>query len=233
MSVRKNVVSVEERQSKGGGFCRAQRRGGKIPAIVYSRGVDPKMLLLNSREWETLSKVSVNLVDLKKASGDVTKALVKEVQKDFLTGKTIHIDFQAVRMDEVITASIPIHTPAGVIPPGVTAGGVLDQPLHEIEVSCLPGDMPDHIEADISKLNMDDALYVRDLVMPAKVTAVTDPDAIVFHVIRPAAEEAKAAEGEEAPTAPEVITEKKEEPGEGDAKEGAKDSKDSKEKEKK
>jgi large subunit ribosomal protein L25 len=119
-------------------------------------------------------------------------ALVKEVQYDTLRNVFLHIDFQAVRMDEKIHASVPVHPAFGVEAIGITHGGILEQPLHTIEVSCLPTALPEAITIDLAGLEVDHSIHVKDLVMPAGVSAVSDPDAVVFHMIKPSTAEATA-----------------------------------------
>jgi len=120
-------------------------------------------------------------------------ALIKEVQYDTLRNVFLHIDFQAVRMDEKIHASVPVHPAFGVESIGITHGGILEQPLHTIEVSCLPTALPEAITIDLRGLEVDHSIHVRDLAMPEGVSAVTDPDAVVFHMIKPSTAEVATA----------------------------------------
>jgi large subunit ribosomal protein L25 len=168
-----------------------------VPAIIYSKGAEGKKFSLDATEWRTMTRQGdVNLVDLKSQDGATTKALVKDVQEDFLKNEIVHIDFMEVRMDEEITASVSIHALPGT-PVGVSQGGILEQPMHEITVSCLPANLPEEgIEVDISELEIDCSLHIKELTMPEGVTAVDDPDSIVFHVMHQKAEEEEAEEAE-------------------------------------
>lgn len=200
MKKEQHVINVKERTETGKGFSRRSRRAGSIPAIIYCKGKENKNLVIDAREWSHVAKHDIKLVDLKKEDGELCKALIKEIQEDFLKGNVLHIDFQEVRMDEVITASVSVYAMPGTVPVGLSMGGILEQPMHEIEVSCLPGDLPETIEVDISKIELEQSLHVKDIVMPKGVTAVSDPNGIVFHVGIQAAEEsatAAAAEGAE------------------------------------
>lgn len=198
MSKEKNLIVVKNRDGKGKGPAKKMRREGMVPGIVYTRGNESQAVALDSTEWGKLAKHDVNLVTLKKENGDVTKALVKEVQMDYLKNIALHIDFQEIRMDEVITAKVAVHAGVGQHPVGVSQGGVLSQPLHEIEVKCLPGDLPESIEVDISELEIDGAIHVSGLVLPKGVTTTEDPEAVVFMVTQQQQEEEAVAEGAEA-----------------------------------
>ncbi|OGV50732.1 MAG: hypothetical protein A2017_13215 [Lentisphaerae bacterium GWF2_44_16] len=234
MKKEQHVINVKERTETGKGFSRRSRRTGSIPAIIYCKGKENKNLIIDAREWGHVAKHDVKLVDLKKENGELCKALIKEIQEDFLKGNVLHIDFQEVRMDEVITAFISIYAMPGTVPVGLSMGGILEQPMHEIEVSCLPGDLPESIEVDISKIELEQSLHVREIVMPGGVTAVSDPNGIVFHVGIQAAEESAtaAAEGAEGATPAEgaegAAAGDAKADAKGDAKADAKDAKDAK-----
>jgi len=188
-------LAVETRSELGKGASKLARKAGKIPAVMYSRGAESAPLFVDAKEWEALSKHDFNLLTLLNGKKK-TAAVVKEVQSSQLKSLVMHIDFQEVRMDEEITAAIPVrHTHGEAV--GVSKGGNLDQAIHEIEVKCLPGDLPEHLEVDITALEIGDSLHVSDIALPDKVELVTDPELVVFHVSKPVAEEPAVAEGEE------------------------------------
>ncbi|OGV48816.1 MAG: hypothetical protein A2X49_07390 [Lentisphaerae bacterium GWF2_52_8] len=213
MSKVKHVLNLEQRPQTGKGYAKQIRRTGKIPGVVYGKGLENRNVLLESNEWKVLPG-NVNLISLK-VDGKEVRALVKDVQKNFLTGETTHVDFQEIRMDQIITAPVSIVIKPGSVPVGLSQGGILDQPLHEIEVSCLPDLLPERIEVDINHLEIDQALHVSDLVLPEGIKAATAGDQIVFHVMRQSlVEETVAAEGEAAAAEgaaaePAVLTEEK------------------------
>lgn len=216
MSKEKHILNVEERTSFGSGASRRLRNHGKIPAIIYGHGSDPKTFLLDGKEWKILAQEDVHLVELKPSKGTIINALVKEVQFDYLKGTTLHVDFQEVKMDEIITTSVPIYTRG--TPVGFSQGGVLDQLLYEIEIKCLPKDLPESIEIDVSGLELEGSLQVKDLKLPDNVSAVNDPEETVVHVLksRLEIEEPKKEEGE---GLPEGEGEGEEEKGEGEGEE--------------
>lgn len=220
MSTKSVVLNVEERKEFGTSGSRRSRRGGKIPSVVYGRSSEPKSFLLKENEWTSSSRHgNIHLVELKPENGESLNALVKEVQFDYLSNKTLHIDFVEIKMDELITTSIALHVKGIAV--GISQGGVLEQLMHEIEISCLPGNIPESIEVDVTTLELDKAIHVKDLVMPEGVNAITPGNQAVCHVIilRAEAEAAATAEGaaaEAAAAEPEVIATKgkKEEEGE-------------------
>jgi len=234
MAKKSVILNVQERTETGTGASRRSRRKGLIPAVVYSQGGESKYFSISELEWISLSKKGdIHIVALNTSSGSSINALVKEIQHDYLKGVTIHIDFQEVRMDEEIETSVTVHSRG--IPIGISQGGVLEQLLHEINVSCLPGDIPESIEVDVTGLELDKAILVKDLPMPEKVKVLNQPNSVVFHVIvlrveaEPVpAEGAVVAEGAATGAEPELVG------GKGSKEEDAEEEKEKgKEKEKK
>lgn len=205
---KKYELNVKPRSDFGKCASRRLRKAGMIPANIYEHGKPCVAITVDKGEWEVISKHEINLISL--MQGNVkTMSLIKEIQVDQMKKQYLHLDFQAVKMDEKIHSSVPVHALVGE-PVGVTHGGILEQPLHAIEVSCTPKDLPEVISVDISKLEMDHSLHVKDLVLPEGVVAVTSLDAVVFHIMKPSANEpgnVAAAEAEVAPAA--TATEKK------------------------
>jgi large subunit ribosomal protein L25 len=214
------TLQVEKREGRGKNEARRLRAAGRIPAVVYGAGrdaaieiaVDPKVLLriLHS---ESGVNTLIGLEGLDLAGG---KVLVKEYQLDPIDHKLLHADFYAVAMDKAITVTVPIELKGE--PKGVKQqGGIIDFVNREIEVECLPGDIPEHITVDVSELMLHQGLRVRDIVADGKWTAVTDPDTMVVHVVTVKAEEEPAAEAAAtvaappAPAEPEVIKKGKKE----------------------
>jgi large subunit ribosomal protein L25 len=206
----KHVLNVQARTAGGTGDARRLRKTGLIPAIVYGKGIEPKCISVNATEWQLLSRNELNILSLVE-DGKETLVLLKEVQHDPIRNRTRHLDFQAIRMDQKIKAHVAVR-PGHALPAGASAGGLLEQNLHEIEVESLPQDLPEEIIVDVSGMNLGDMIHVGDIAMPAGVTAVTHADIVVFTEVdenaAAAEEEAAPAEGEEA-AEPEVIAEKK------------------------
>ena len=206
----KHVLNVQARTAGGTGDARRLRKTGLIPAIVYGKGIEPKCISVNATEWQLLSRNELNILSLVE-DGKETLVLLKEVQHDPIRNRTRHLDFQAIRMDQKIKAHVAVR-PGHALPAGASAGGLLEQNLHEIEVESLPQDLPEEIIVDVSAMNLGDMIHVGDIQMPEGVVAVTHADIVVFTEVDESAaeaeEEAAPAEGEEA-AEPEVIAEKK------------------------
>lgn len=206
----KHVLNVQARTAGTTNDARRLRKTGLIPAIVYGKGIEPKCISVNATEWQLLSRNELNILSLVE-DGKETLVLLKEVQHDPIRNRTRHLDFQAIRMDQKIKAHVAVR-PGHALPAGASAGGLLEQNLHEIEVESLPQDLPEEIIVDVSGMNLGDIIHVGDIAMPEGVTAVTHADIVVFTEVDESAaeaeEEAAPAEGEEA-AEPEVIAEKK------------------------
>ena len=206
----KHVLNVQARTAGTTNDARRLRKTGLIPAIVYGKGVEPKCISVNATEWQLLSRNELNILSLVE-DGKETLVLLKEVQHDPIRNRTRHLDFQAIRMDQKIKAYVAVHA-GHSLPAGASAGGLLEQNIHEIEVESLPQDLPEEIIVDVSGMNLGDMIHVGDIPMPEGVVAVTHADVVVFTEVdenaAAAEEEAAPAEGEEA-AEPEVIAEKK------------------------
>ena len=222
-------LEAELREGKGRAKSKDLRESGYLPSVVYFHGKDAvsikvsRSALLKLVHQHRLESVIINLKikDDKKAKG--RPCLVKEIQYDPVREDIIHIDFNEISLTEAIKVNVPVATKGESI--GVKQeGGSLEHLLWEVEVECLPTNIPKEIQVDITALKMGDAIHVKDIVFPAGVKPLNDPTAVVLHVVAPMKEEvpAEAVEGEAA-TEPEVIKEKKEVPGEAAAADGAKE----------
>lgn len=213
MATTKHVLNATSRVAKGSNEARRVRAKGMIPAVVYSKTTTPQSVAVPESEWEALQKFEFNLVSLLE-DGKETLVLVKEVQHNFIKGKASHIDFMAVDTNKPITAMVPLHR-GHADPVGIAKGGILEEYVHEVEVECLPSNLPEAIVVDVSGMDMDDSFRVGDLVLPEGVTVKTHSDVTLFHVLNPAAiKEDVPAAAEAAPAEaaePEVIGEKEKE----------------------
>ncbi len=208
------TLHVEKRQTRGKNEARRLRAAGRIPAVVYGTeknkateiAVDPKMLL---RILHSASGVNT-LIGLDGADLKGGKVLVKEYQLDPIDHQLLHADFYAIAMDKVITVTVPVVIKGE--PKGVKQqGGIVDFVSREIEVECLPADIPEHIDIDISELMLHQGVRVRDLPKDGKWTAVSDQDLMIVHVVPVKVEEVATPEATAAaavpgaPAEPEVI----------------------------
>ena len=216
-------LNARARQQTGKGVARKARAAGNIPAVLYGPGEEPVALEIPGSEFSRVYYGGYGenvLVDLKVDAADTKKVLFREVQRDPVTETVIHVDLYHVSLTQLSKVNVPIHlegTPAGV----KLDGGVLQFIMRDVELECLPTDIPEFLSLDVSHLQIHHAVHVSDL--PAeKWKFVDDPSRTVASVIapvvstEPTAEEAEAealAEGEEASSEPERIGEKEGEEG--------------------
>ena len=211
-------LAAARRTAIGRSAVRKLKGHGLVPAIIYGGKDKAEPLQVTKRDITAmLSHASGEniLVELEVDGGGGNKvnrlALLQEVQHSPVGGDVLHVDFHAVTMDEMIEADVPLE-PIGTAEGVKTFGGLLEQNLRSLAIECLPRDLPDLVTVEISHLNIGDAIHVREIQLPAGVTTKVPPDLTVFSVLAPTVEEEPVAVAE-VPTAPEVITEKKEEPG--------------------
>ncbi len=210
-----NQLAVETREGRGKSYTRKLRSAGRIPAVCYGSSLESTPLVLDPTALDKLlrkSSAGMNtLIDLQGGGLDGRVVLVKDLQRDPVSGRMLHADFYAVDADRAIEVSVPVHvvgTPVGVS----LGGGILDFPLREVEVLCLPGAIPQELPVDVGALELGDSIHVRDLALPGGVELVSDPDLTVVSVVAPAKAEEEAAPAEEA-----AVGEGAEAPAEGEA----------------
>lgn len=209
-------LSAQTRSNVGRTAVNKIKAQGRVPAVMYGGHDQPVSLSLDAREISNLLAHATSehvLVDLQIADGAQTTnrlALIQEVQHHPLRRDVLHVDFHAVRADEKLHAEIPVEA-LGEADGVKNFGGVLELSLHSLEVECLPKDLPEIISIDVTALGIGQAIHVRDIVLPAGVTARADGDLTVVRVAPPKVEAAPAAAEGAAPAQPEVLKEKKEE----------------------
>ena len=207
-------IKAKLRSEIGGRRPHRIRANGRVPAVLYGSG-KAESLELNGREIaEALHGASSDsvLVDLsvEGAGGAVTKkmALIREVQHDPLKDTIQHVDFHQVEENKKLRVDVPVHEVGEAV--GVrTGGGILDHALRTLRVECLPKDLPDRIDVDVSALEVGQAIHVSEVKLPAGVTVLNAKELPVFMVLLPTVEEEPAAGTAAAATEPEVIREKK------------------------
>ena len=216
------VLDAVERTTRGKNEARRLRASGRIPAVVYGEkeggkaiAVDPKML---SRILKTEQGANT-LIALNLPGGGDTRVLVREYQLDPVTHALLHADFYRIAMDKLIRVQVTVV--ARGEPRGVKQqGGVLDIVHRQIEIECLPADIPNNIEVDVTEMMVGQSVRVRDIATNPKWKALTDPETMLLHVIipkveeAPAATDAAAAGAVAAPAEPEVIKKGKKEDAE-------------------
>ncbi len=194
-------LRAELREGSGKGMARDLRRAGRFPAVFYGPRRDTVTIEIDSREFrlKISSLEGSHLVRLMSSSSDLNDkmVLVKETQHHPVTGAVLHADLYEVDMAVSIRVPVPLHFTGK--PEGVVLGGILQPVRREIEVECLPKDIPEFIEVDVTPLSIHDALHVSDVILPTGVVAIYDTDFAIVTVVAPTVEEvAPAAEAEAA-----------------------------------
>src|SRR5882724_6630092 len=215
--VEKNLLEAEPRTAGNKNEARRVRRGGKIPAVLYGAGKDALALSLDPRQVSRIlhSETGYNTVFELELDGNRTKAMIVDWQYEPIKGALLHIDLKRIAMDQKLKVNVPIvlkGEAAGV----KQQGGILEQILREVEIECLPTDIPSHIEADVTELVFGKVLRVSDLAHDGKIEFITEANQPVAHIttvkeeVAPAAD-AVAADAAATPAEPEVIKKGKQE----------------------
>jgi large subunit ribosomal protein L25 len=211
-------LSAKARSDRGKGVARKLRAAGEVPGVIYGHGREPQSLTVNAREFGRLAervRITSTVIELA-LEGKTARTLIRELQRDPIKRSVIHIDFQELVAGEKVTVSVPLRfvgTPEGV----KTGGGILEETMHSVEVSCDPANIPDHIDVDVSALTIGHSLHIGDLKLPEGVEVTDDVEQTIAVVSAPKAEEVVApVEGAEAaaPAEPELIRKPKDEEGE-------------------
>ena len=201
------TLDAVARHGTGKGVARKLRAAGKVPAVLYGRGLTPeavavdRMALIRAFKTDAGRNVLIDLL----VNGETHLTLARELQRDPVRGTILHVDFLKIARDVAIEVDVPIHIEGDS--PGVKEGGVIEHHLWSVRVSCLPTNVPDRLVADVSRMVIGDMCRVADLIVPEGVTILTDPNEAVLGVVVPqilkveeeVPAEAALAEGEEAP----------------------------------
>jgi len=218
-------LDVELREDIGKTKVNSLRRQGFIPAIVYKQGEKSQSIRISRRQFVQMMHQhhAENIVISLRVNGDkkqkARNCMIKEIQYDPVKDDVLHVDFHEISLTKAIKVGVPLVSkgePVGV----KQEGGSLEHILWQVEIECLPTDIPKNIEVDVSQLKIGDSVHIKEISFPPKVKVLSDPEAVVFSVAAPMKEEAVAepVEGEEK-LEPEVIKEKKEAPPEGEQEE--------------
>jgi large subunit ribosomal protein L25 len=211
-ALEQNILEAEPRESGTKNQARRVRREGKIPAVVYGAGKDALPVSVDPRHVLRILRSDSGhntIFDLALNGGERTKAMIVDWQYEPIKGHLLHIDLKRIAMDKALRVSVPVMLQG--VPAGVkTEGGILEQMLREVEIECLPADIPSHIDVDVSELTFGKVLRVSDLPHNQKLKFLTEANQPVAHVTSVKEEvvatpEAVAAEAGAAPAEPEVI----------------------------
>ena len=195
------AIEAELREETGKGAARKLRATDRIPAICYRRNAESVSITLDPHTLNDLirnASAGINtLFDLKVAGGgdfDGRQVLVKEIQRDPVSGAYLHADLFAVDLKDKIHVSVPVHLTGSA--EGVTMGGILDHALRDLEIQCLPGAIPEEFSVDVTALEIGQSIHVRDLTLPEDVELLIDPNLSIVSVVAPAAIEEETPEEE-------------------------------------
>jgi large subunit ribosomal protein L25 len=212
---------AEPRSESGKGPARRLRAAGRVPGTLYGHGVETTSIHVSAQDLLHLFHQSGGasvLVDLK-VDGRQHLTIVREVQRDHIHNRFIHVDFMAVRRDQQIVVNVELHETGDSV--GVHAGGVVEHHLREVEVRCLPANVPERIEFDITNLGLNESVRVADLTPPEGVEILTDPDTMILAVVEPAVMDTELDLGIAGEEVPEAAVEEAEEAAEAAEGEGA------------
>jgi large subunit ribosomal protein L25 len=220
------TIKAWPRQERGTAACKRLRKTGLVPAVLYGRGKPNVMLSVHE---EAINKLLAehDLILQVEWDGNVDPVQIREIRYDAYGERVLHVDFGRISLTETIRVNVPVV--AHGEPEGAKEGGILDITLRELEIECLPGNVPESIRIEVGALKINDALRIADIVFPEGVKPVAPPDTVVAICAPPAQipTEAAPAEGEAIVAEPEVIgrAEKEEEVPEAEAAEGKKEEK--------
>ena len=191
-------VKFEKREATGKGVCRKMRVNGSVPAVFYgpeykeslvgSVGAKEISQIVNAPNWET------TMIDLELPGGKTEMALLRGVQRNVITQNILHVDLYQLMRGHKVKVAVPIHVINKDICAGVKMGGILEQPLREVEINVLPREIPTEVILDMAKMAIGGEIFVRDLKMPESAELLTGEDTLVVMVARPRSMAAETAE---------------------------------------
>ncbi len=211
------VLKVENREKMTKSGMKNLRLTGKIPGVYYTSGKEAIPIIIDVKVFYQLFTHKVNIFDLDFDKGAKKPSIVREIQRDPVSGDIIHVDLYGIKATEKIIIKVPvmiIGTPIGV----KEMGGILEHPHRELEIQCMPKDVPDSIEIDVSELELQDSIRAEDLTLD-QIEIISDPKTLLAHVVPPKIEieptveeelELEEEEVDEDEQEPEVITGKEE-----------------------
>lgn len=214
------TIKFEPRAATGKGPNRKLRANGKIPAVIYGPGIEPEKVALDAHEFGLVlqsagTSAMFALVPTNGQSTEERLAVIREIQRDPVTRRILHVDLYQVRLDIEADFEVPVHHVG--VPIGVREGGILETHRHIVEVRCRPDVLPKSIEADLTNLKINHAFHAGDLKLPAGLKLITDPEEVLFSILPPKDYvEPTPAAAEEEMAQPEVIGRKKAEEEEGE-----------------
>ncbi|MGH6630576.1 MAG: 50S ribosomal protein L25/general stress protein Ctc [Nevskiales bacterium] len=200
------VINAEIRADQGKGASRRLRRAGKVPAVLYGGHQEPAMLQVSHTELahRLENEAFYSHIITVKVAGDEQQAVLKDLQRHPARPVILHLDLQRVLANEAIRMHVPLHYKGEEVAPGVKEGGVFQHQLIDVEIECLPKDLPEFIEVDVSAMKVDEVVHLSQIKIPEGVKVMglaqgDDPVAISLHIPRAVVEEEPTPAAEAAP----------------------------------
>ncbi|WP_298433791.1 50S ribosomal protein L25 [Geobacter sp.] len=190
------TISIEVREKSGKGIARKLRAQGRVPGVVYGKGIEPVAVSLDEKELmaSMVGEGGINALFMLQGGGSLNGAtvMIADLQKPSLRLGVNHVDLHKVSLTE----KVRVHVPVAIVgtAAGVREGGLLDVVMHALDVECLPTAIPEHIDVDVTALALGHAIHVGDLALPAGVKVLDDPKASIVSVLGRAKEEAAVSE---------------------------------------
>ncbi|MEW6050770.1 MAG: 50S ribosomal protein L25/general stress protein Ctc [Candidatus Zixiibacteriota bacterium] len=179
------LIAASPRQALGKGSARKIRATGQIPGVMYGPEIEPMPILVPEAEFRKAYRASAgtSTIFTLNVNGKPNKVIIREMQRDPITSRITHLDFHAISMNRPIHIQVPVHlvgTPIGV----KAEGGIMQTLLREIEISCLPTNIPEHVEVDVTNLGIGDSIHVRDVTIP-NVDVLTESSSTIVVISAP------------------------------------------------
>lgn len=196
-------ASVRTKGNKGD--VKKLRRNGKVPGVFYHKQSEPQVIEVTEASLKPLVYTSeAHIVSLKVEGQEDRSCILKDIQFDPVTDRIVHFDLQGITTDEKLEIEVPVVLVGSAA--GIKKGGILQANLHKLSIECLPADVPEHIQVDITNLELGSSIHVKDIVSD-KFTVLNSEDAVIVSVVAPKVEkEVSPEEAAEAAKEPEVIT---------------------------
>jgi len=193
------VLAIEARDKVGKGVSRRLRSSGLVPAVVYGKGIEPVAVSIDKKELAAAiaGEGGINHLITLKGGGDLDGkiVIVADLTRDALKGQPIHVDLHKINLEEKVKVKVPVSLKGSAI--GVKEGGLLDFHMHVLEIECLPAQIPEHIDVDITNLKIGGSLHVSDVQIPAGFKVIDEQTATIVNILGKAVEaEAAAQEAE-------------------------------------
>lgn len=193
------VLTIEVRDKVGKGISRRLRVAGRVPAVVYGKGIEPVPVSVDKKEFSQAiaGEGGINHLITLKGGGalDGSTVIVADLVCNALKGDAVHVDLHKINMEDKVKVTVPISLKGSAI--GVKEGGLLDLVKHDLEIECLPAQIPEHVVVDITDLGIGGSLHVSDVKLPVGIKVLGDQKAAIVNILGRAPEAEKSAEAAE------------------------------------